>query len=76
VFSLMHLMPVLPCRRWRSGTDFRFMASEILGRKIMKLYPLVDDLLRPVLWVAMARAPCLTVPGGSVHVVGRCTVES
>ncbi len=38
----------------------------------MKSYPLVDDLLRPVLRVAMPRAPRLSAPGGTVHVVARC----
>lgn len=38
----------------------------------MKRYPVVDDLLRPVLRVAMPRAPRLVAPGGTVHVVARC----
>jgi len=38
----------------------------------MKPYPLVDDLLRPVLRVAMPRAGRLYAPGGTVHVVARC----
>ena len=38
----------------------------------MKPYPLVDDLLRPILRVAMPRAPRLKAPGGTVHVVARC----
>jgi hypothetical protein len=36
--------------------EFRFFSMEILGRKIMKPYPLVDDLHRPSLRVAMPRA--------------------
>ena len=38
----------------------------------MKRYPVVDDLFRPVLRVAMPRAPRLVAPGGTVHVVARC----
>ena len=38
----------------------------------MKPYPLVDDLLRPILRVAMPRAGRLYAPGGTVHVVARC----
>ena len=37
-------------------------------------YPIAER-LGPVLRVAMPRARCLTVPGGTVHVVGRCTVQ-
>ena len=37
-----------------------------------KPYPLVDDLLSPVLRVAMPRAARLYAPGGTVHVVIRC----
>ena len=54
------------------GTDFRFFRGGILGRELMKPYPLVDDLLRPVLRVAMPRAGRLYAPGGTVHVVARC----
>jgi REP element-mobilizing transposase RayT len=39
---------------------------------MMKLYPLVDDLIQPVLRVAMPRAARLYAPGGTVHVVARC----
>jgi putative transposase len=38
----------------------------------MKPYPVVEDLVRPVLRVGMPRAPRLVVPGGTVHVVARC----
>ena len=38
----------------------------------MKPYPLIDDLLRPVLRVAMPRAPRVIAPGGTMHVVARC----
>ena len=38
----------------------------------MKPYPRVDDLLRPILGVAMPRAGRLYAPGGTVHVVARC----
>ena len=38
----------------------------------MERYPVVDDLLRPILWVAMPRAARLDAPGGTVHVVARC----
>lgn len=39
---------------------------------MMKSYPLVDDLLRPLLRVAMPRAGRLYALGGTVHVVARC----
>jgi hypothetical protein len=48
------------------------LARESLGRKMMKRYPQVEDLLRPVLGVAMPRAGRLYAPGGTVHVVARC----
>jgi hypothetical protein len=35
------------------GSDFRFLANEIAGRKSMTLYPLVDALLRLLLRVAV-----------------------
>jgi REP-associated tyrosine transposase len=35
-------------------------------------YPLIDDLLRPVLRVAMPHAPRVIAPGGTMHVVARC----
>ena len=38
----------------------------------MKPYPVGDDLLRPLLRVAMPRAGRLYAPGGTVHVVARC----
>ena len=37
----------------------------------MKPYPLVDEIIRPVLRVGMPRAPRLNAPGGTVHVVAR-----
>ncbi len=39
---------------------------------MMKPYPLGDDLLRPLLRVAMPRAGRLYAPGGTVHMVARC----
>jgi hypothetical protein len=39
---------------------------------MMKRYPRVKNLLRPVLVVAMPRAGRLYAPGGTVHVVARC----
>jgi hypothetical protein len=39
---------------------------------MMKRYPRVKNLLRPVLGVAMPRAGRLYAPGGTVHVVARC----
>jgi hypothetical protein len=39
---------------------------------MMKRYPQVEDLLRPLLKVAMPRAGRLYAPGGTVHVVARC----
>jgi REP element-mobilizing transposase RayT len=38
----------------------------------MERYPVVDDLLRPILRVAMPRAARLDAPGGTGHVVARC----
>jgi len=38
----------------------------------MKAYPRADDLLAPMLRVAMPRAPRLVAPGGTIHVVSRC----
>ena len=37
----------------------------------MKGYPLADDLVRPVLRVAMPRASRLIASGGTIHVVAR-----
>ncbi len=39
---------------------------------MMKPYTLGDDLLRPLLRVAMPRAGRLYAPGGTVHMVARC----
>ena len=38
----------------------------------MTPYPLVSDMLEPVLRVTMPRAPRLVIPGGTVHGVARC----
>ena len=38
----------------------------------MERYPVVDDLLRPILRVAMPPAARLDAPGGTGHVVARC----
>ena len=38
----------------------------------MKWYPLVDDLVPPVLRVGMPRAPRLVAPESTMHVVARC----
>ena len=38
----------------------------------MERYPVVDELLRPILRVAMPRAARLDAPGGTGHVVARC----
>jgi hypothetical protein len=38
----------------------------------MKPYPLVEDLVRPALRVAMPRAPRLVAPGSTMHLVARC----
>ena len=38
----------------------------------MKPYLLVEELLHPVLRVAMPRPPRLKAPGGTIHVVARC----
>ena len=35
-------------------------------------YPLIDDLVLPVLRVGMPRAPRVVAPGGTMHVVARC----
>lgn len=51
---------------------FKFLPVDAPGREAVKPYPLVDDLLRPILRVAMPRAPRLYSPGGTVHVVARC----
>ena len=38
----------------------------------MMPYPQADDLLGPVRWVQMPRAPRLHSPGSTVHIVARC----
>lgn len=52
--------------------QFRFLAVGAPGGCVLKPYPQVEDLLRPVLRVAMPRAPRLYAPGGTVDVVARC----
>ncbi len=52
--------------------QFRFLAVGAPGGCVLKPYQQVEDLLRPVLRVAMPRAPRLCVPGRTVHVVARC----
>jgi hypothetical protein len=37
----------------------------------VKPYPLVDEIIRPVLRVGMPRAPRSIAPGGTAHVVAR-----
>ncbi len=39
---------------------------------VVNAYPLAQDLLRPVLRVAMPRAVRVYAPGGTMHVVARC----
>jgi len=59
---------------------FQFLAGGLQSGNAVKPYPLVEDLLRPVLRVAMPRAPrMIALPhfvrnlstGGTMHVVGR-----
>ncbi|MEI8188789.1 MAG: hypothetical protein WCI75_03605 [candidate division NC10 bacterium] len=38
----------------------------------MKSYPLIENLGRPGLRVAMPRAPRVYAPGGTMHMVARC----
>ena len=38
----------------------------------MKPYPLIEDLVGPVWRVRMPRAPRVSAPGGTMHVVTRC----
>jgi len=42
------------------------------GRDAVKPYPLVDEIIRPVLRVGMPRALRLNAPGGTTHAVARC----
>jgi hypothetical protein len=51
---------------------FQFLAIIAAGGNAVKPYPLVEDLVRPVLGVAMPRAPRVVAPGGTIHVVARC----
>ena len=48
------------------------MAGGPQGGNAVKPYPLIEDLVRPGLRVAMPRAPRMHVPGGTMHVVVRC----
>jgi putative transposase len=50
------------------------LAQEDVSRKpkMMTPYPRVDELLRPLLGVAMPRAGRIYAPEGTVHVVARC----
>jgi hypothetical protein len=50
---------------------FQVLAIGAPGRDAVKLYPLVDEIIRPVLWVGMPRAPRLNAPGGTMHLVAR-----
>ena len=52
--------------------QFRFLAVGAPGGCVLKPYPQGEDLLRPVLRVAMPRAQRLSAPGGTVHVATRC----
>jgi putative transposase len=38
----------------------------------VKPYPLIDDLVAPMMRVMMPRAPRVIAPGGTMHVVARC----
>jgi len=44
----------------------------VSGEVVVKKYPRVGTLDRPLPRVAMPRAPRLQVPGGTMHVVARC----
>jgi putative transposase len=48
------------------------LAINAAGGDAVKPYPLVEDLVRPVLRVGMPRAPRVVAPGGTMHVVARC----
>ena len=54
------------------GGCFRFLAIDGSGEDTVKPYPLVEDLVGPVLRVRMPRAPRVVSPGGNGHVVARC----
>ncbi len=51
--------------------SFQFLAIGGSGEDAVKLYPLVEDLLRPVLHVGMPHAPRVVASGGTMHVVAR-----
>jgi REP-associated tyrosine transposase len=51
---------------------FQMLVGDTRRGHAVKPYPLAEDLLQPVLRVAMPRAPRLVVPGSTVHVVARC----
>ena len=46
------------------GARFEVLAIGAPGGEAVKPYPLVDDIIRPVLRVGMPRAPRLNAPGG------------
>jgi REP element-mobilizing transposase RayT len=48
------------------------LAINAAGGNAVKPYPLIEDLVRPVLRVGMPRPPRVVAPGGTVHVVARC----
>jgi len=56
-------------------SDVGILAEQDSRCEPNETYPIAER-LGPVLRVALPRARCLTVPGGTVHVVGRCTVQS
>jgi hypothetical protein len=41
----------------------------------VKPYPLIDEIIRPLLRVGMPRAPRLNAPGGTVHVVAHWSTQ-
>jgi hypothetical protein len=51
------------------GARFEVLAIGAPGRDAAKPYPLVDEIIRPVLRVGMPRGPRLNAPGGTMHVV-------
>ena len=54
------------------GGCFRFLAIDGSGEDTVKPYPLVEDLVGPVLRVRMPRGPRIVAPGGTMHVVAWC----
>ena len=51
------------------------MAIGAPGRDAVKPYPLVDEIIRPVLRVGMPRAPRLNASGGTMHLVARWSTQ-